>query len=171
MNAAPYTLMMHFQIDDVTNQDLAEVLELNESEVPHVGKVDLDRMRWFAENAAYFKVAKNDDRLSAFLIGMRPGSSYDSLNYQWFCERYADFAYVDRIAVAAHARRSGLASVLYDDFVAAMPESTMHLTCEVNIKPPNELSMNFHTRLGFREVGTLETDGGDKKVALLLKTL
>jgi predicted GNAT superfamily acetyltransferase len=162
---------MHFQIDTVNATDLPKVLELNESEVPHVGRIDLDRMRWFANNAAYFKVAKNDDRLSAFLIGMRPGSKYDSLNYQWFCERYSDFAYVDRIAVATHARGTGLASVLYDDFVAAMPESTTSLTCEVNIKPANEQSMNFHKRLGFREVGTLETEGGAKKVALLLKEL
>ena len=158
-------------IADVSPQDLAEILALNESEVPHVGRVDIERMHWFAENATYFRVAKLDGQLGAFLIGLRPGTSYQSLNYRWFCDRYEDFAYVDRIAVATAGRRLGLASRLYDDFAAAMPPSVDVMTCEVNIRPPNESSMLFHTRLGFREVGTLSSEHGDKKVALLLKNL
>jgi predicted GNAT superfamily acetyltransferase len=93
------------------------------------------------------------------------------LNYRWFCDRYDDFAYVDRIAVAAAGRRLGLASSLYDDFAAAMPSSVNVMTCEVNIRPPNAGSVLFHTRLGFREVGTLSSDDGSKKVSLLLKNL
>ena len=162
---------MQCQITNVTPRDLDEVLDLNESEVPQVGKVDIGRMHWFAEHATYFRVAKNDGQLGAFLIGLRPGIGYDSLNYRWFCERYNDFAYVDRVAVATHARRRGLASLLYDDFAAAMPTTVRFMTCEVNIEPPNEQSMRFHTQLGFREVGTLATEGGRKKAALLLKDL
>jgi predicted GNAT superfamily acetyltransferase len=158
-------------IEDVFPHDLAEILALNESEVPHVGSVDIERMHWFAENATYFRVAKIDGQLGAFLIGLRPGTSYQSLNYRWFCDRYEDFAYVDRIAVATAGRRLGLASSLYDDFAAAMPPSVTVMTCEVNIEPPNDSSMQFHTRLGFREVGTLSSDNGSKKVALLLKDL
>ena len=158
------------QIEDVLHSDLAEILALNESEVPQVGKVDIERMHWFAENATYFRVAKIDNELGAFLIGLRPGTSYQSTNYRWFCDRYKDFAYVDRIAVAASGRRLGLATSLYDDFAAAMPTSVDVMTCEVNIRPPNKASMDFHTRLGFREVGTLTSDD-DKKVALLLKEL
>jgi len=158
-------------IEDVSQNDLAEILALNESEVPHVGRVDIERMHWFAENATYFRVARVDQQLGAFLIGLRPGTSYQSVNYRWFCDRYDDFAYVDRIAVAAAGRRLGLASKLYDDFAAAMPASVTVMTCEVNLLPPNEGSMAFHTRLGFREVGTLSSDNGSKKVALLLKNL
>jgi predicted GNAT superfamily acetyltransferase len=158
-------------IEDVSQHDLAEILALNESEVPHVGRVDIVRMHWFAENATYFRVAKVDDELGAFLIGLRPGTSYQSSNYRWFCDRYEEFAYVDRIAVATAGRRLGLASSLYDDFAAAMPPAVNVMTCEVNIRPPNEGSMQFHTRLGFREVGTLSSDDGSKKVALLLKDL
>ena len=158
-------------IEDVSQNDLAEILALNESEVPHVGRVDIERMHWFAENATYFRVARVDQQLGAFLIGLRPGTRYQSVNYRWFCDRYDDFAYVDRIAVAAAGRRLGLASNLYDDFAAAMPASVTVMTCEVNLLPPNEGSMIFHTRLGFREVGTLSSDDGSKKVALLLKNL
>ena len=162
---------MDFKLSDVVSADLAAVLELNESEVPHVGAVDIEQMHWLASNATYFRVAKAQERLAAFLIGLRPGTAYGSLNYGWFCDRYEDFAYIDRVAVAAWARRHGLASRLYDDFAAAMPDSVTIMTCEVNTQPPNEESMRFHKQLGFREVGTLATENGNKTVALLLRDL
>jgi len=162
---------MPFQITDVTTTDLAEVHALNQSEVPHVGTVDIERMRWFATNASYFRVARNDGQLAAFLIGLRPGTNYDSLNYRWFCDRYDDFGYVDRIAVSITARRHGLASRLYNDFAAAMPDSVRIMTCEVNTRPPNEESMRFHNRLGFREVGRRASEDGSKEVAMLLMDL
>lgn len=162
---------MDFIIRDVDEQDLDAVLVLNQSETPHVGSVDLPRMQWFASHAAYFRIALDGDRLAAFLVGLRPGTSYESPNYQWFSKRYADFAYVDRVAVAAFARRSGLASRLYEDFAAAVPATVGFMTCEVNIRPPNESSMEFHRRLGFRQVGAQTTEGGVKEVAMLAKKL
>ena len=111
------------------------------------------------------------DELGAYLVGFRPGTGYMSPNYRWFCEHYDEFAYVDRVAVAAGARRSGIATRLYDDFAAAMPPSVPVMTCEVNVRPPNESSMEFHRRLGFEQVGSLASDSGDKEVAMLLKHL
>jgi predicted GNAT superfamily acetyltransferase len=158
-------------IEDAAQEDLRQILVLNESEVPHVGSVDIERMYWFAEHASYFRVARVDGDLTAFLIGLLPGSSYQSPNYRWFCERYNDFAYVDRIAVAKAGRRLGLASQLYVDFARAMPPTVKAMTCEVNIWPPNEASMQFHLRRGFREVGTLSSEDGSKQVAMLLMDL
>ena len=158
-------------IRDVDAQDLDAVLTLNQSEVPHVGSVGIEQMRWFTKHAAYFRIAMEDDRLAGFLVGLRPGTSYGSPNYRWFSERYADFAYVDRVAIADFARRTGLASRLYDDFAAAMPASVKVMTCEVNLQPPNESSMRFHRRLGFTQVGSQFTDGGDKEVAMLARDL
>jgi predicted GNAT superfamily acetyltransferase len=162
---------MTFEIGDISTSDLPALLELNESEVPHLGRVNLTQMQWFVANAAYFRVAKSAGDIAAFLIGMRPGTDYQSLNYRWFCNRYQDFAYVDRIAVAADFRRKGLASSLYEDFAASVPESVRFMTCEVNIKPPNAESMRFHSRLGFEQVGTQLTEHGAKEVALLAKPL
>jgi hypothetical protein len=162
---------MNTMIRDINASDLDVVLSLNQSEVPHVGDVDLSRMRWFVSNAAYFRVVSHNGNLAAFLIGMRPGTAYKSPNYRWFCERYDDFGYIDRVAVSESARCQGLASRLYDDFARAIPASVKILTCEVNIKPPNELSMQFHHKLGFRQVGSLQSDGGAKEVAMLAKNL
>ncbi len=162
---------MNFEITDVTTTDLVAVLALNESEVPHVGKIDIEKMHWFASNATYFRVAKSNEQLAAFLVGLRPGTDYASLNYRWFCDRSEDFAYIDRVAVAAFARRHGLASRLYDDFAASMPDSVKIMTCEVNIRPPNESSMRFHERYGFSQIGSQATEGGQKEVALMALTL
>ena len=159
------------QLTDVTEADLATVLALNESSTPHVNNVDLNMMRWFAANAFYFRIAWIDGLLAGFLIGLRPGLDYGSENYRWFCDNYSDFGYIDRVAVAASARRRGVASQLYDDFAKTLRGAVPVLTCEVNIRPANESSMRYHESHGFVQVATQETEGGTKKVALMEKTL
>ena len=154
---------------DVEEADLDNVLQLNEASVPEVGRVDLDRMRWFAENATYFRVALRDGQFAGFLIGLRPGTTYASPNYRWFCDKYDDFGYIDRVAIAGNARRLGLATRLYRDFQASLPADVSLLTCEVNLVPPNESSMRFHEGFGFRSVGTQTLDGGSKTVAMMAK--
>lgn len=166
-----YTAAMQFDLHDVSLTDLDAVLELNELSVPAVNSIPIEKMQWFMEMAAYFRVAMAGERLAAFLIGLRPGTGYESSNYRWFCENYGDFGYVDRIAVAEHARRFGLASTMYEDFQASLPGSVAVMTCEVNLQPPNPTSMQFHERRGFRQVGSLLSDGGTKEVALMEKTL
>jgi hypothetical protein len=153
----------------VETSDLSTVLRLNEAAVPAVNSVDLAQMRWFADHAAYFRVAVRDGDLAGFLIGMRPGTDYRSPNYRWFCDRYEEFAYIDRVAIAEDARRIGLATRLYRDFEASLPPSVDVLACEVNIVPPNESSMHFHKEYGFRAVGTQTLENGHKTVALLAK--
>ncbi len=138
--------------------------------VPAVNSVDLEQMRWFAANAAYFRVALHGDEFAGFLIGMRPGTTYASPNYRWFCAAYEDFGYIDRVAIAGNARRLGLATRLYRDFEASLPASAGVLTCEVNLVPPNESSMRFHDGYGFRTVGTQALENGRKKVALMAKS-
>ena len=162
---------MTFTLRDVEESDLEAVLRLNESAVPAVGRIDLEQMHWFATNAAYFRVITHDDGIAAFLIGMRPGTEYASPNYRWFCDAYDDFGYVDRVAVADTARRRGLATRMYLDFESSLSDEVNVLTCEVNTKPANESSMRFHEQFGFRQVGSQETEGGTKEVALLAKEL
>lgn len=162
---------MPVPLRDVVAADLDAVLSLNDAVVPAVNRVDIEKMRWFADHAAYFRVADDSERLTAFLIGLRPGTDYDSPNYRWFCRHYADFGYVDRVAVADHARRCGLATRLYDDFRHSLPAEVSVMTCEVNLRPPNESSMRFHERMGFRQVGSQETEGGNKQVALMERPL
>ena len=160
---------MSMQISQIEQNDFDDVLALNEASVPHVNLIGREELQWFSENAAFAKLAKIDNRLAGFLIGLRPGTEYASPNYRWFSDNYDDFAYVDRVAVAKWARRQGIAESLYAAFGQTQSEAA-RMTCEVNIRPPNEGSMIFHERMGFRRVGSQETDGGKKEVALMEKT-
>ncbi len=160
---------MKFALSDVAESDLGPVLALNDEEVPQLGRIDSAQLGWFAEHAHYFRVARSDGQLAGFLIGLRPGATYASPNYRWFCERYADFGYIDRVAVASRFRRLGLATRLYANFAAELPRSTRMLACEVNLQPPNTDSMHFHERLGFRQVGQQDIEDGAKSVAMLIR--
>lgn len=161
---------MNTRIRDVATADMERILELNEAAVPAVNSLTRDAIGRFADIAAYFRVV-DDGEIAAFLIGLRPGTGYESPNYRWFCRHYKDFGYVDRVAVDARARRSGFASALYEDFRGTLPASVKVMTCEVNIEPPNESSMRFHERLGFRQVASQETEAGAKRVALMERKL
>jgi len=167
---ASYLLAMKYSIRKATVADLEDVLALNQSEVPHVGSITMAEMSDFLTMASYFHVVRDDHGdLLASLIGLGPSAAYASLNYRWFDERYPRFAYIDRIAVAANARRQGIAEALYKDFEHQSGKQTEWLCCEVNLVPENPVSMAFHQRLGFKQVGTLETANGAKKVALLIR--
>jgi len=158
------------QVVDVSISDLEDVLALNEASVPHVNSLTLENMRWFFDNAPYFRLIRGD-RLAGFLIGLCPGLDYGSLNYRYFCEKYEVFGYVDRVAVAAESQRLGIASRLYEDYAATLRGFAPVMTCEVNLRPPNEGSLVYHERHGFKRVATQETEGGRKLVALMEKRL
>jgi predicted GNAT superfamily acetyltransferase len=158
------------QILRIDENDYDAVLALNTESVPHVSLIGRNELLWFVDNAACVIVASIDDQMAGFLIGLRPGTEYASPNYRWFCDNYEDFAYVDRVAVSDWARRQGVAESLYEAFEQSQSDAPL-MTCEVNTRPPNEGSMLFHQRMGFRQVGSQEADEGKKEVAFLEKTL
>jgi predicted GNAT superfamily acetyltransferase len=158
------------QILRIEQNDYDSVLALNEESVPHVNLIGTEELQWFVEHAACTRVAKIDNRLAGFLIGLRPGTQYASPNYQWFCDNYDDFAYVDRVVVSEWVRRQRVAESLYEAFASSQSDAPV-MTCEVNIRPPNDGSMVFHERMGFRQVSSQEIDGGKKEVALMEKPI
>ncbi|NQU56227.1 MAG: GNAT family N-acetyltransferase [Rhodospirillales bacterium] len=148
--------------------DLKEILELNQKALPHVSSVTLQDMQRFLDQAAYFKVAANQNGgLKGFLIGLKPGLDYASDNYRWFSNTFEDFFYIDRIVIAENSRAQGFGSLLYKDVIETARRHAPRLTCEVNSRPPNPHSMAFHTRFDFAPVGTQQTEGGTKEVTLL----
>jgi hypothetical protein len=163
---------MQFTIRSATPADLPAVLAMNEAAVPHVNSLSPAGMQDLYREAAWFRVAARPDHgLAAFLIGLTPEARYDSPNFLWFCRKYPSFAYIDRIAVADHAQRSGLGTALYDDFETAFRGRAPLLACEVNLRPANPASMEFHRLRGFTRAGSQVIDNGSKEVAMMLKQL
>lgn len=167
------SLVPSFTIREPAPEELDAVLGLNESSVPHVNSLKVEQIRDLRDQAAYFRVAAAGDSgdVAAFLLGLTPDARYGSPNFLWFCRNYPAFAYIDRIAVAEHARRLGLASALYRDFERHFAGRFPMLACEVNLRPANPPSMEFHLRHGFRQVGSQVIDRGAKEVAMMVKPL
>jgi len=153
---------------DLETCDLDDVLALNESEVPRVSTLDRPRLVDLVAMAEQALVVDVDDRLGAFVLTLAPGAAYDSVNYGFFQARGGGFLYVDRVVVAEHARRRGVAGRLYDAIEAhAVRHGFSEVTCEVNVRPPNPASRAFHAARGFVGVGEQETGGGAVRVELL----
>ncbi len=150
--------------------DLQTVLALNEAALPHVNSIGLSQLQALASMACFFSIARIDSEIAGFLLAMREGVCYASENYQWFSRRYPSFVYIDRIVVAHEFFRRSVGRCLYQHLIDASADAP-RLTCEVNLRPPNQGSIDFHRRLGFIEVGRQQTENGGKQVALMCKSL
>lgn len=144
-----------------------EIVALNEGSVHFLSPLSLRRLLQLHQQAAYHKVVLQEDRVAAFLLAFAPGSSYDSINYQWFESRLTRFLYIDRVVVSPDFRGRGLASRLYQDLFDHARELGMsQVVCEFDIDPPNPVSEAFHQRFGFSQLGTQAVAGGRKWVSL-----
>lgn len=146
---------------------MERVLGLNETFVHFLSPLDLTQLKALKEKAAYFRVVEAKGQAVAFLIAFSPNAAYESVNYSWFDDRFDDFAYIDRIVVAASAQGQALGVKLYNDLAAfARSHQLKQLTCEYNVKPMNEGSAKFHQRYGFKEIGQLDLENGKKRVSM-----
>lgn len=141
------------------------VLALNEESVKALSPLDAADLAKHRASAEHAVVSEIDGHLVAFAFAFAPGAAYDSINYQWFAERFGDFLYLDRIAVGSAWRRRRLATKLYD-FLEASATAHGRMVCEVNCDPPNEESLAFHDRRGYRMVGRLRQLDGHETVML-----
>ncbi len=160
---------MSARIAPLADPDLAALHALNEAAVPAVNSVPEATLRELGGMAEAFPVAHGAQGPCGFLVLLAPGADYASPNYRWFARRYADFLYVDRVVVAAAARRHGVGRALYAEAWHRACRRGAPLTCEVNLDPPNPGSLAFHRRLGFSQVGVQRTDGGAKTVCLMVR--
>ena len=106
---------MSILIRDVREHELDSVLALNNAAGPGILPMDAAKLRFFWENADYFRVAEKDGLLAGFLIALSQEAEHDSPNFLWFRERYPEFLYIDRIVVASTRRGAGVGRVFYAD--------------------------------------------------------
>lgn len=157
----------------LTPTDHERVLALNNSAVPAVNELDgaaLDQLAQWAELALV--VVDDRDEIGGFLLCLPgPGAPYGSANYRWFSDRYQSFLYVDRVVVDPAVKGGGVGRRLYRAAVDHGTGRFEHFTAEVNLRPRNVESLRFHERLGFERVGEADTEGGEKRVVYLRRSL
>ena len=158
-------------IRPVIIDDFVAIELLNHSVVDLTSPMDAERIQQLHAMSSYHRVIVQDSQVVAFLLVLGPDCDYDSMNYQWFDQRYDEFSYIDRIVVRDGFRAQGLGSILYEDLFAwAINQKIRNIVCEYNVEPLNEASRKFHSALGFQEI-SLETIGQAKRVSMQLKVL
>ena len=151
--------------------DVEPALALNNANVPELNELDAAEVARLAALAAAALVAEVDGVFAGFCWVIGPAQPYGSLNYGWFSREYDEFVYLDRIAVDPGFRRYGIGRGFYAELIRRATGRFPLLTCEVNVRPRNQVSLDFHHSIGFREVGQQDTDGGNKTVSLLAMPL
>ena len=156
-----------FVIRDMVPDDFEAVLAINEANVPEVSSIDLERLAFLVAESDMALVVDvgtpNGDRaVAGFCLVLGPGSTYQSVNYRWFMDRYDDAMYLDRVAFDTAFQGLGFGTALYAEVherVTAL-DGMNRWTLEVNADPPNVPSLAFHAARGFVEVGQQHTPYG-----------
>ena len=159
---------MNYKIKTVDESDFDYIISLNQKTIPEVSSTDLKGMSYFLNNASYFKIIMENNHPVGFCIGLMPDEEYSSENYIWINKRYNSFVYVDRIIIDKHYRNKGIGSYFYNHLVKKFFGKVENVICEVNIKPYNKQSINFHKKYGFIEIGQQLTENSNKRVCYML---
>jgi predicted GNAT superfamily acetyltransferase len=155
------------EIRKANKTDLPQINLLNEGEVPHVTSIDTEDWLHFLEIASNFIVIDHQGEVIGFMVSLREGQDYTSINYNFFVNHFDEFEYVDRIVISKEHQNIGLGRKLYEYLFEN--NSTPITCCEVNVKPVNANSLAFHERLGFSEKSKMITSDGAKIVSLLVR--
>jgi len=152
----------------MTASDIEVVWAINQENIPAVGEETVEVLADLLSMSLFSLVAEADDVVVGFCMILGPQTQYRIPNYLYFCERYSDFIYLDRVAVTSAFQGLGLGAAMYRE-VERLSQSTL-FALEVNTKPRNEGSLRFHTREGFVLLEEVETRPG-KMVGFMIKEL
>ena len=155
-----------YLIRELKPSDLSSVYLINQANVPAVGQESEASFVSLYEQCELALVLEVDDKTQGFCMVLSPQSDYQSPNYLYFKARYTHFIYLDRIALSSAIQGQGYGPLLYEEIEQRLKPKLF--TLEVNIKPPNEGSLRFHLREGFKVIAEEETRPG-KLVALMLR--
>jgi hypothetical protein len=151
--------------------DFGAILAINEEGYPGVVRLTADELVAVLTSAPFFYVAEMESQVVGYLIAYTDKNDYDGDEFLWFQRHLSDFLYIDQIAITQTARRGRVGSNFYH-FVEqfARQQGLTGLVCEVNLEPPNLISLNFHAQNNFAEVGLMDTPDG-RRVSLRRKDL
>ncbi len=150
-----------------SSDDFDAMLALNLESERFLSPLTRERLASLHRQADLHQVLEVKGEVVAFVLALREGASYDSVNYRWFAGGYERFLYVDRVVVAASQHGRGFGRALYERvFSRAQATGVPVVTCEYDVEPPNLASERFHQGFGFAEVGRQSVAGGKKQVSL-----
>lgn len=159
-------------LHDLTAPYIADVIKINIAGQPGVCALSREQIEAHLTHARFFKVAILAGECIAYVIAYDHQQLYDGDEFIWF-KRNIDqpFLYIDQIAIAPTYQGQGLGGRIY----AALKQiaTNLHykyLTCEVNLEPPNPISLKFHYHHGFTTQEEMVASDA-RRVALLATTI
>ncbi len=159
-------------IRQIHMKDFNQVLCINSESNPAVARLDIHELHRIVALASVAWVATEGDDLCGYLLAMHSTDHYDGEEFQYFLTALNQpFLYIDQVAVAATYRRKNISSTMYAQLMRRDRElSVTTLCCEVNIRPLNMISLQFHKKIGFNLFREFEALDG-RRVALMYKEL
>jgi uncharacterized protein len=143
---------MEFEITPLDHANT--LLEINNAAVPDIGALNPVKAQWLVEHLMMPGLVLLDGQAAGIIVVLSDSCGYDSDYYRWFTDRYENFLYIDRIVVAAWARRQGVAKRIYQAVEQTAQEHTLAIVADVYSDPPNMASLNLHRAMGYEVIGT-----------------
>ncbi len=163
---------MELKVRPIEAADLQAIWTLNNQHARELGHTGLEEMRGFIATSVLATAIGRVAAPDAFLLAFDQDTPPQGPNHAWFLARHRRFLYVDRVCVAAPARKRGLARALYADaFAEAARHGAPVICCEVSSDPRNPVSDQFHAALGFAVVGSALLPERQKTVRYLEKVI
>ena len=151
------------------NKDILSIYSINQANTPEVGSLkSVGKLKELLHMSSLVIVARINNEIIGFVVCLEAGAAYKSLNYKYICKEAKKFVYIDRIAIKNQHRRSGVGKSLYEVIINYSEKSELPVYCEVNTKPRNQPSLDFHKKIGFFKIGSKNFK--DHSVAYFSKT-
>ena len=152
----------------LSSSTLENLYSLNQENTPEVGSIE--SIKYFVSllsKSTINLLIKHKNQPIGFIVCFRENSEYQSLNYKYFDQKKEKFLYIDRVVIKSHYRRMGLGTKVYNYIDEVAAKEKLPICCEVNSIPLNQISLDFHAKNGFIEVGG--RDFKDHSVKYLMK--
>ena len=142
------------KLKNLSSKLLENLYSLNQENTPEVGSLEnIESLSRLFELSSTSLLVELEDEIIGFVICFRENSIYGSENYKFFNSKKDKFIYIDRVVIKSGFRRMGFGTQLYRYLDELAFKDFLPICCEVNSVPKNEISLNFHTKNGFTEVG------------------
>ena len=151
------------------NKDILSIYSINQANTPEVGSLkSIEKLKELLHMSSLVLVARINNEIIGFVVCLEAGAAYTSLNYKFISKKAKKFVYIDRIAIKNQHRRSGVGKSLYEIIFNYSEKFELPIFCEVNTKPKNQPSLDFHKKIGFFKIGSKNFK--DHSVAYFSKT-
>jgi len=150
------------------NKDILSIYSINQANTPEVGSLkSVEKLKELLHMSSLILVARINNEIIGFVLCLKAGTAYKSLNYKFITKKAKKFIYIDRVAIKNRHRRSGVGKSLYEIIFNYSEKFELPIYCEVNTKPKNQPSLDFHKKIGFFKIGS--KDFKDHSVAYFSK--